>query len=173
MLNKYYCWISKLEVVFAAPPFLEFPRTTNINIENRVIDIIEIVDNIETLNQIKISGLITIRHRKLNICPPLPSLPQKKATPSNCVLTNYSGNSYTQQLEDWNVKGVFKQRKTSLPYNYWPISFTRWCGKIMETVAYKYGYNVLRRITLINEYQSDFLPQRQLCTDYCKYIIVF
>jgi len=47
--------ISKLKDVFATlSPFLKFPPRTNINIDNRVIDINEIVDGIKTSNKSKI-----------------------------------------------------------------------------------------------------------------------
>ena len=60
---------------------------------------------------------------------------------------------------DWltaNVTPVFKKNDGSVPSNYWPISLTSSCSKVMEHVIYHSVMKHLQQFQILNEFQHGF-----------------
>ena len=151
ILNDYFCSISTIDDSGTSLPI--FNERTNSSLSNLIINVTDVTDVLSSLKVNKAVGPHGISHRMLKNTFRTISVPLLK-------LFNLSlrSHSYPHIWKVAHVMPVFIKGDRSLVSNYRPILLVSCVGKVFERIIFKNVYNYLVDNSLINKYQSGFLP---------------
>ena len=152
LLNRYFVSQSNIDDSTHQLPINSVFSDQN-KLENVLINQIEVLDTLKSLNTGKASGPDGINNRiwyelRYEIAEPL------------CNLFNYSLFTCTipRSWKIANVSAVFKKGDTCNPSNYRPISLLCNVEKVFERIIFKHVFNFLKDTDFFTSYQSGFMP---------------
>lgn len=151
LLNDYFCGISSIDESNVVLPNFD-KRIDAVLPDIRILQS-EVVDVLRILKVNKASDPDGISHRMLKYTSHTISVPLT-------ILFNLSLrlHVYPSLWKSANVMPLFKKGDRSEVGNYRPVSLISCVGKAFERIIFKHVYNYISEHSLLNKYQSGFLP---------------